>query len=104
MQTKTQKQFQTNDYIYSLALQLKTKLENEDILLLINHALSIEEKEDLKRQLLHMKLEVKHPVDYQVNRRIYRSIARIMDKTALEDKRQKAQRQNLIEQSKNITI
>ncbi len=100
MKTKTNK-IEMNNYIYSLALQLKEKLENEDIMLLINFALSLEEKEELKKQLQKLKIEVKTPVDYQVNRKIYRAIAIIMDKTNLQNKAEKQIKEDLKKQYQN---
>ena len=80
--TKTNLQTkQTQDYIYNLAIQIKEDIENEDILFLINSALSDSEKEYLKQKLITLKLEVKTPADYKVNRKIYRTIAIIMDKS-----------------------
>ena len=74
-------QRQAPDYIYTLALQIKEDFENEDILFLINSALSDTEKEFLKQKLITLKLEVKTPADYRVNRKIYKMIAIIMDKS-----------------------
>lgn len=88
--TKTNiEQRQAPDYIYNLAIQIKEDIENEDILFLIDSALSQSEKELLKQKLITLKLEVKTPADYFVNRKIYRTIAIIMDKSWTKNKQDK---------------
>ncbi len=94
---KTNTKIEMNNYMYSLSLQLKEKLENEDIELCIN-VLNDEEKEILKTQLQKLKVEVKTPVDYQINRKIYRAIAIIMDWTNSKDKQEKQKRESLKKQ------
>lgn len=76
------------DYITSLALQLKENLENEDIELCIS-VLTDYEKQILKNELLRLKIEVKNPADFDVNRKIYFIIACIMDKTLINSFKQK---------------
>lgn len=78
----------TNNYILPLALQLKERLENEDIELCVS-ILSDYEKQLLKIELLRQKIEVKNPADYQVNRKIYKIIAVIMDKTLINQRKEK---------------
>lgn len=94
---KTKTKIQMENYVYSLALQLKEKLENEDIDLCIS-VLTEEEKQILKANLQKLKIEVKTPVDYQINRKIYRVIAIIMDHTNSKDKQEKQIRESLKKQ------
>lgn len=94
---KTNTKIEMNNYIYSLSLQLKEKLENEDIELCIS-ILTEEEKQILKANLQKLKIEVKTPVDYQINRKIYRAIAIIMDQTNSKYKQEKQIRESLKKQ------
>lgn len=77
-----------NNYILPLALQLKERLENEDIELCVS-ILSDDEKLLLKNELLRLKIEVKTPADYKINRKIYKIIAVIMDKTLINERKEK---------------
>lgn len=95
MNTKTK--IEMENYVYSLALQLKEKLENEDIELCIS-VLTLQEKEILKNQLLKLKIEMKTPADYRINRKIYRTIAIIMDKTNIQSKAIKEKNESLKKQ------
>lgn len=77
-----------NEYIFPLAMQIKEKLENEDIELCIS-TLSDYEKEILRKRLLEMKVEVKTPADYRINKTIYLTIAIIMDKSVINRVKEK---------------
>lgn len=76
-----------NDFIFPLALKIKDNYENYDIALIIS-VLSPGEKTLLKNELLRLKIQVKTPADYEINRRIYRTIAIIIDKSCINTTKQ----------------
>lgn len=86
--TKTKKEINESEYIFPLALKMKEYLTNEDISLCIS-VLSESEKIILKNRLLQMKVEVKTPDDFKINRKIYLTIAIIMDKTTINQNKEK---------------
>lgn len=75
-------------YIFNLAFRITEKLTNEDIETCIS-VLNKEEKELLKRRLLDYKINIKTPEDYEVNRKIYHTIAIILDLAVIKQNRNK---------------
>lgn len=87
MKTKTNLE-NMQKYIFPLATKIKEDLTNEDIKLCIS-VLNTQEKQILKNRLQEMKLEVKTPEDFETNRKIYKTIAIILDKTLINQNRLK---------------
>lgn len=75
-------------YIYFLANKIKDDLTNDDIKTCIS-VLDTHEKEILNKLLLNMKLQVKTPDDFEINRKIYRTIALIIDWACIFQTREK---------------
>lgn len=81
MKTKTNLQ-NIQKYIYPLATRIKENLTNSDIQLIIS-VLTESEKQLLKKRLLEMKIETKTPDDFEINRKIYKTVAIILDTTLI---------------------
>lgn len=75
-------------YIFNLAFRMTEKLTNEDIETCIS-VLNKEEKELLHRRLLDHKVKMQTPEDYEVNRKIYHTIAIILDLAVIKQNRNK---------------